>query len=273
MKTVLREPLLHFIVLGGAIFAVFAAIDDTPPPVASNRLEVTQADALRLAQQFEATWRRVPTNAEQSFLIDRLIREEILVREALALGLDRGDAVIRQRLTQKMTFLLESAAEAAVPSDDDLAAHLEAHPERFRSSGLVAFEQIPLREGEAEAEAVLAALRSGAPPAGFGGARLLPARMAASSAPVVDGAFGAGFFAAVAALPEGDWAGPVESSYGQHLVRVERVVPPVLPPLDAIRETVERDWRVTRRAEILDETLDALMARYEIIRPDADTPQ
>jgi hypothetical protein len=271
MTAVLREPLLHFILLGGAIFAVFAAIDDSPPPVAVDRLEVTEADALRLAQQFEATWRRPPTDEERSFLIDRLIREEILVREALALGLDRDDTVIRQRLTQKMIFLVESAAEATTPSDADLAAHLEAHPERFRSSGLVAFEQIPLRDGEAEA--VLAALRSGAPPAGLGGARLLPARMAASSAPVVDGAFGAGFFAEVAALPEGDWAGPVESSYGQHLVRVERVVPPVLPPLDEIRETVERDWRVTRRAEILDETLDALMARYEIIRPDSGAPQ
>jgi len=267
MKGLLREPLLHFLVLGAGIFALFAVLDDSPLPMAADRLEVTEADAARLARQFEATWRRPPTAAEVSGLIDGHIEEEVLVREAQALGLDRGDAVIRQRLAQKMIFLLESDAEAVMPTDADLAGHLAAHPDRFHRAALVAFEQVPL-EG-AEAQTVLAALRSGAPPSGFGGPRLLPARLAVSPQPVVDGTFGAGFFDALAGLPEGEWAGPVDSGYGRHVVRLSEAVPARLPPLAEIRDAVERDWRATRRAETLEERLDALMARYEVVLPDA----
>jgi hypothetical protein len=267
MMALFREPLLHFLFLGAAIFALFAVLDDRPAPMPADRLEVTEADADRLARQFEATWRRPPTADELAGLVDRFVREEVLVREALALGLDRGDAVVRQRLAQKMTFLLESAVESIVPTEAELSAHLAAHPDRFRRSGLVAFEQVPV--GDGPTRAVLADLRAGVLPSRIGGPSLLPAQVPPSPRSVVDGTFGTGFYAAVAALPEGEWAGPVESGYGRHLVRLREAVPARVPALDEIREAVTRDWRATRRAELLEERLDALMAGYAIVRPDA----
>lgn len=268
MTTLLREPLLHFLVLGAGIFWLFAALDDSPPPMAASRVEVTEADAARLARQFEATWRRPPADDELARLIDAHIREEVLAREAQALNLDRGDAVIRQRLTEKMTFVLESAADAATPTDEALAAHLADHPERFARGALVSFEQIPLRP-DAPAAAVRAAVRSGTLAEDLAANSLLPERLPPSPRQVVDATFGAGFFDAVAAEAPGPRPVALESAFGTHLVRVLSVEPAGLLPLAEIRDAVEGDWRATRRAEILEERLDALMARYEIVRPDA----
>lgn len=269
MKALLREPLVHFLVLGGLVFALFAAIDDTPAPVPADRIEVTADDALRIARQFEATWRRQPTATELASLIDRAIEEDVLVREAQALGLDRDDPVVRQRLAQKMTFLTESGAEAVEPDDAALQAHLEAHPERFAEPGTVAFEQVFLGgAGAGEAETVLTALEGGASPDAVGAPSLLPPAIRPSPAVAVDNAFGRGFFDAVAALPVGRWAGPVESAYGLHLVRVSTVEPERLPPLAEVRELVEADWRDGLRRRLAAERLEALVARYEVVRPD-----
>ena len=108
MMNLIREPLVRFFLMGGAIFGLYALLDDTPPPMAAGALVVTDDDALRLVAEFEATWRRPPTVAELDFMIEDRVREEVYVREALALGFDRDDAVIRRRLQMKMEFLTES---------------------------------------------------------------------------------------------------------------------------------------------------------------------
>jgi hypothetical protein len=269
LPQLLREPLLHFLVLGAAIFALFTVLNDAPTPVAANRLEVTQNDALRLARQFEATWRRPPTADELSNLIDRHVEEEVYVREAVALSLDRGDAVVRQRLAQKMRFLTESGAEAAQPTGDDLRDHLATHPERFARAAVVGFDQVLLAPDETEAAATLASLNAGEDPGEIAEPTLLPPRIPPAPRSVVDGTFGPGFFEAVAALPEGRWAGPVESGYGQHLVRVTTFEEGRVPPLDEIRGAVESDWRAAMRERLSRERLAALMSRYEIVTPDA----
>jgi hypothetical protein len=142
----MRDPLVHFFLLGAAIFGLFALVDDTPPPVAANVFEVTEDDARRLAAEYEATWRRPPTVAELDYMIGERVREEVYVREALALGLDRDDAVIRGRLQTKMEFLTESGPEAVQPDDATLQAHLDSDPDRFTEPALVAFEQVLLDE-------------------------------------------------------------------------------------------------------------------------------
>ncbi len=264
----LREPLLHFLLLGAAIFALFAAVNDAPPPVAADRLEVTEEDALRLAQQFEATWRRLPTTEELSALFERQVEEEVYVREARALSLDRDDAVVRQRLAQKMQFLTESGAESAQPSEADLRAHLDAHPDRFTRAAVVGFDHVQVAEAGAEAEALLVSLNAGATPRKMGMRTLLPPSIPPSPQSVVDGTFGEGFFGAVAELPPGRWAGPVESGYGWHLVRVTMAREERVPPLAEIRAEVESDWRATIRQRLSEERLEALQARYEIVTPD-----
>jgi hypothetical protein len=266
-----REPLLHFFLLGAAVFALFALVDDSPPPVAANVLEVSEDDARRLVAEFEATWRRPPTVAELDHMIGERVREEVYVREALALGLDRDDTVIRRRLQTKMEFLTESGAEAVQPDDATLQAHVDAKPDRFAEPPLLAFEQILLddRVGAEEVELVEARLNRGIDPGDAARPTLLPPGFRLSPAQVVDGTFGTGFFDALAALPVGIWAGPVETALGRHLVRVTERREGRLPPLAEIRARVEQDWRAEFTASLREERFQALLGRYEVVRPDA----
>lgn len=262
-----REPLVHFLVLGALIFLGFQVLDDTPPPVSDTRLEVTQADADRLAVQFEATWRRAPTEEELAVLIDRFVRDEVLVREALALGLDNGDAIVRQRLVQKMVFLAEGGAEAIPATDESLQAHLDANPQRFERPALVSFEQILLRR-DLPADLDLTDVPAEELVMQFAAVSLLPETLPPSPASVVDGTFGSGFFAGIAGQPPGDWVGPVESSYGRHMVRVLSFAPAQAPDLAEVRDAVERDWRAATRDRLVEERIGQLISRYDIVLPD-----
>lgn len=263
-----REPLVHFFALGAVIFVGFQLLDDSPK-IEPSRIELTEAAKAQLIRQFEATWRREPTDKELSELIGKHLREEILVREAYALGLDQDDLIIRQRLAQKMTFLIESAAEILNPTEADLQTHLSSHPDRFGRPARISFEQIML-DPKAKVEPVLAALRQGELPGGISAGSLLPARMPPTPGKQIDGTFGDGFFAALKAVEKDNWSGPVESSFGRHLVRVLSEEPARLPSLDEIRDTVERDWRSSMREELLAKRLEALTSRYEIVDLDPE---
>lgn len=270
LTRLLRDPLLHFFLIAAGIFGLYAVFDDTPPPAAANRLVIGEDDARRLVAEFEATWRRPPTVDELDHMIGQLVREEVYVREALALGLDGGDTVIRRRLQTKMEFLTETGAEAIAPDDATLQAHLETHPDRFAEPALVAFEQILLadRLGEKEVETLLMRLNDGGDPGDTAEATLLPPAFRLSPMRVVDGTFGTGFFDALTTLPPGLWAGPVESPFGAHLVRVVERREAQVPPLDEIRDRVERDWRADLIDRLREDRFDALLSRYEVVRPD-----
>ena len=129
LKQIVRQPIMHFFLIGLVFFGLFALTNDPVPEAGVPTIVVSEQDATWLASQFEATWRRPPSEAELNGLIDSFVREDIYVREALALGLDQGDAVVRRRLSQKMEFLTEASAEAANPTDDVLRAYQAAHPE------------------------------------------------------------------------------------------------------------------------------------------------
>ncbi|MGI1660902.1 peptidyl-prolyl cis-trans isomerase [Palleronia sp. KMU-117] len=266
----LRDPLVHFFLVAAAIFGLYAVVNDSPPPVSANQLVISEDDARQLVAEFESTWRRAPTVEELDYMIAQRVREEVYVREALALGLDGGDAVIRRRLQTKMEFLTESGAEALQPDDATLQAHLDAHPDRFAEPALIAFEQILLAEGIGadEAEALAARLNIGGDPGEAARPTLLPPGFPPSPARVIDGSFGAGFFEALGAVPVGVWAGPVATTLGTHLVRVTERSEARVPPLSDIRAQVERDWRASLSERLREERYEALLSRYEVVRPD-----
>ncbi|MDV7145459.1 peptidylprolyl isomerase [Tropicimonas sp. TH_r6] len=266
---IIREPLFHFFLLGLAIFGWFLWLNPSEPePVAGNRITVDAGDAERLSSQFEMTWRRKPQSVELQGLMEALVREEVLVREARELGLDKGDGVIRNRLAQKMTFLATSVAQAVSPEDTVLISHLEANPERFATSPRLAFEQI-LLPGDGAAAEILASLEAGADPITLGAPTLLPAALPLSIEAVVDGTFGRGFFAALADQPVDQWT-QVMSGYGPHLVRVTEAVAARQPAFEEIREDVLMDWKRTQVEALTAAQIDALKAKYEIELPSAD---
>ena len=270
MKRVIREPLVQFMLIGIVVFLLFFRDTDRPLDrgVAQPVIEITKPVVDRLVAQFESTWTRPPTEAELSGLIESYVREEVLYREALVLGLDQNDPVIRQRLQMKMDFIGEAAAATEEPEADELAAWYAAHAAEFAPAARVSFEQV-LLAAPAEAEAVRAALSAGEDPAAVGRPTMLPGWMQGETAQAVDGQFGPGFFAEVVALPEGEWAGPVDSAYGSHLVRRGAVAVPETPPLSEVRDAVLAAWRADRAKTLRDAQYAALRARYEVRLPEA----
>jgi hypothetical protein len=276
LTRLLREPLLHFFAFGGLIFLLFAAVNDTPE-APTDVIVVTPGRIAQLAAGFNSVWKRMPTDDELDVLIDEDVREEVYYREALALGLDRNDAVVRRRLRQKMEFLMDSGADLLDPTDGELEAYLGANQQTFRRGPRLALEQIYLGEAPAPDRITrsLGALQSdpATDPSTLGERSLLPAQLGLSPPNAIDGVFGQGFFERLAELPSGAWAGPVVSAYGVHLVRILDTLPARTPPLEEVREAVLRDWKAAKALEIRELHYARLRERFvvEISGADART--
>jgi hypothetical protein len=275
MKLVARllaEPSLHFLAIGGLIFLFYAAVTDTREAPA-DVIVVTPARIEQLAAGFEAVWKRPPAADERDALIESHIREEVYYREALALGLDRDDTVIRRRLRQKMEFLSDGGSDLLNPADGELESYLAANAAAYGEPPRLAFEQVYLGEAPDPKHLAdsLSLLRSDtvADFAALSEHTLMPLGLELSPVQTVDGLFGSGFFERVAAQPLGVWAGPVESGYGVHLVRILNSRPGRLPPLAEVRTAVLRDWKAAKALEIRELHYARLRARFVVEIEDA----
>ena len=274
LKSLLREPLVHFLLLGAALFGLDAWLRPSVAPAATGEIVVNEARVRNLAQNFARTWQRPPTREEIDGLVESYVREEVMVREALALGLDRDDTIIRRRLQQKVEFVSDEAAALAKPGDEELAAYLAAHADAFRTDPRVTFEQVYLDPAkrpatlDADAKRLLDALNSakGSPDVARAGDRLMLLEPRYENATQTDLArlFGDEFAEAVLKQPTGRWAGPVRSGYGVHLVRIEALVPGGTPDLADVRPLVEREWSNARRQELSKAFYDRLRAKYKV---------
>lgn len=269
-NSLIRQPFLHFLVIGAGLFALFGLVNDTPDIPEKPQIVVSVQDAQWLASQHEATWRRPPSEQELSRLIDEFIREEVYVREALKFGLDQGDTIVRRRLRQKMEFLTEAGAEAAVVSDETLRAYYQENAEAYLPAAQVSFSQIMLADPTEDAVAqLLAELESGRDFRQLGARSMLPPSLTNASARSVDGTFGQGVFDSIATLAPGVWAGPVQTGFGLHLIRLDLLETGTLPDFDVVRDKVEQDWRRAQAERLRTERYDQLEATYEIVRPEA----
>jgi hypothetical protein len=278
MMRLTREPLVHFFLLAAIIFAAYGLFAGTSQTI-GGRIEVTRVKVEQLAGLYEKVWQRPPTQDELKGLVDDYVKEEILVREAVRLGLDEDDTIIRRRLRMKMEFLNDAVAPATQPTDSELAAYLEKTAGKFREPPRIAFEQVYINQAKRgasarpDAEALLVSLQGNvAGAAGAGDTTLLPAAMEPSDQPTIAGTFGVEFAEAIAALAPGQWHGPIASSIGLHLVKVTDQVAGRLPPMEEIRADVAREWMNERRAEAERQRLDELLTRYTVtIEPLAGT--
>ncbi len=264
----LREPLVHFLLGGGLLFLLYGWIA-APSDSAPELVVVSEARVASLASTFRRLWLRPPTESELSGLIDDYVREEILYREALALGLDRDDLVVRRRLQQKMEFLNEDLFAPAEPSDADLQDYLEANADSFRIPPRTSFQQVFLdpdrSDGDVRRRAMELLEEMRAAGAGSrGDPTLLPARLQDASPREIDDTFGEDFAADISALPQHEWAGPVASSFGLHLVRVDARAPQRMPPLAEVRDAVAREWSAEQRRLANERFYRVLRSRYRV---------
>jgi hypothetical protein len=269
LRSVLKEPLVHFLVLGGLLFGLYQWRSGGTG-AGSNRIVVTAGQMASLAASFERTWMRPPTTPELKGLVGDFVREEIAVREATGQGLEQGDIVIRRRLRQKFEFLLEDEIAATAPTDAELEAWLAAHPDQFHRELVIGLRQVFVstdRRGAAArdaATAILARLKAGVDPQTLGDPTLLPLEVEPTRLSDVERQFGDSFATAVAALDPGQWTGPVESGFGLHLVFVTKKIPGSAPTLDQVRGEVTRELLAARRAAGMDSLYERLSRKYRI---------
>jgi hypothetical protein len=279
VRRLLREPLVHFLGLGLGLFLLFWLVGDSSEAPA-NRIVVSRERIAQLAEVYARTWQRPPTKRELDGLIEDHIREEIYYREALAMGLDENDTVVRRRLRQKLEFVADDLVDAVEPTVEQLESFLDENADRFREPARLSFRHVyldPEHRGEQIDEdvgALLAALNGRAAETDslmLGDPLMLESNYRQVTSEQVARDFGRGFADAVSDLPVGCWSGPIVSGYGVHIVRVDKRWPGSLPPLGEIRAEVEREWRAERGREAKTAFYEALRARYEISveRPDA----
>lgn len=271
LRRLASEPLAQFLALALVIFAAHAVLNPAESERA-DRIIVTEAKLEQLAVLYARTWRRPPTTAELRALVDDFVKEEIYYREALALSLDKDDSVVRRRLRNKMEFLSQAEAEGTVPTDAELEAYLKANPGKFEVDPAYSFQQVFVSleaRGDtlaADAAELLAILKGSAEvdPGTLGDRTLLPFELPMTGKAAIGRAFGPDFAAGLDGLTPGEWAGPIRSAFGLHIVRISEKRPGLVPVLDEVRDAVTREWTNDKRMEIEAARYRALRSNYEV---------
>jgi PPIC-type PPIASE domain len=273
MKKLIREPFIHFIFLGAAIFLAYhflsARADNQP-----GKIVITQGDITSIMIGFSRTWQRPPTREELEGLIRDRVREEVYYREAITMGLDRDDPVIRRRLQQKLQFVTDDVAAPVKPTDAELSDYLKTHADVFRVDRKFTFSQVYLDPNKhrdqlaRDANELLNQLQhrsSDFDLTSLGDTFLLEHRFVLAPATEITNQFGDKFAAKLGDAPIGQWFGPVESGYGTHLVFVEERTEGRQPELAEVRDAVRRDWTNARRLEANEKFFQNLLKHYEVV--------
>ena len=264
IRAVMREPLLHFLLGGAGLFLLFNYVSD-PETTGDDQIVVTSGQIEHLVTLFVKTRQRTPTEVELRGLVDNYVLEEVLYREALAMGLEQDDSIVRRRLRQKIEFLLDDFT-LVEPADADLQQFLDNDPDRFRLDARISFAQVYLQESSrAAADSTLATLRNGvSDPTQLSDSYLIEYQFDDASEAVISAQFGNTFKTALFELETGEWTGPIESPFGLHLVRIEKIIAGVVPELADIRADVEREWLVDFRASAQQAIIDQMKLKYTV---------
>lgn len=273
MNRWLQEPLLHFLLIGVALFLLFYQVAD-PEDVADNRIVISQADIERIITLYERKMQRLPTQAELNGLVEAEIREQILYREALAMGLDENDTIVRRRMAQKVEFLFNDLADVIEPADEELQEYLDAHPDKFsepvRTSLVQVYFNADRRGGKVTADArqLLSELLAGQAAVesdDLGDPFMFGSGFDNQSDQQLARMFGSDFMRALENVEAGSWQGPIPSAYGLHLVNIKQRTEARLPALAEVRDSVLYEVLAERRQQANQSFYKALRERYQVI--------
>jgi hypothetical protein len=273
----LRDPLIHFFILGLVVFGLHGVLEDEPEVADDPFLvEVTSADIEWFRTMWSKRMGREPTVEELRGQVNQLIREQILSREAVSMGLDEGDMVVRRRLAQKMDFLFKDLSDIAEPSEGELRAYLQGNRDAYEIPEKVTFTHIYLNADERGEEAAAEAVRllverlntdEGVPPdvSGLGDPFLLPSSYSDKTLMEVRREFGTQFAEKVWELEPLTWQGPVPSGYGLHAVYVGERFDAKLPAFGDLQERLKVDWMAERQRETTRKAYQEVRGRYRVL--------
>ena len=278
IKRWLREPLLHFLVIGIAVFAVSAYMHRGRGGFESSRQITLSLDELaQMEMYFESQWHRQPTPAEFQAMVEDKVREEVLYREALAIGLDKDDTIVKRRMAQKMQFLAEDVAAAHEPSVAELEVWFEKNNDKFALPSRISFRHLYFSPDKRGKNAQEDATKAIAKIAGQPEDSKLAASLAdqfmfqdyyGDRAPsAIAKEFGPPFAVAVEKLKPGSWRGPIESGYGWHLVFVDTVIPGRIPAFEEIEPDVKTAWLGDQKATAWQKAYAEMRAKYTVLLP------
>lgn len=273
VSDIIKQPLFHFLLLGGFIFIAYSWIGDKEENYSQREIVITPGRIETLAATFENVWQRRPSESELDVLVDEFITEEIYYREALAIGLDQDDTIVRRRLRQKMEFITADLAVQFEPSDQELNEFLLENRENYKIDPVISFRQVYLNPDkrrdaiEGDAKEILSQLKSENPPIDLeeiGDYLPLDSTVTAKRSTEIDRTFGTGFSESLKQLELNSWDGPVRSGYGLHLVFVSQLVAGRQAELDEVRASVIRDWTANNTRKTSDRFIEQMKANYEI---------
>ena len=270
----LREPLIHFFVLGLAVFGLHVVLDRKPETIVDDPylVEVSSADIEWMWTLFNKKMGREPTRQDLRDQVNQLIREQILSREAVAMGLDEGDIVVRRRLVQKVEFLFKDLSAVTEPTEDDLRNYYAKNRPKYEMPPQVTFSQayfsIDSRGVDGAKQAAQALTKEGHDPSKastLGDASMLPPECAKCGTREIINRFGKDFAKAVKNLEPGSWYGPIRSAYGFHAVYIYARQEAILPKLENIIDRVRNDWMFENQEENARRVYGEIRSRYRVL--------
>jgi len=273
----LREPLLHFLVLGALLFVVYGCVHRGFSNPTSRKIELTLEDLNPIEAYFVSQWHREPTTPEFAALVEDRVRDEILYREALRMGLDKNDIIVKRRLAQKMEFLSEDIANAHEPTVEELRAWYGKNEQRFAQPEKVAFRHLYFsqdrrgRRTQDDATGTLSTLialpDSSQVPARLGDRFPLESAYEARTLDELSKDFGLPFAQSLFKLKPGSWQGPIQSGYGWHVVFVKSFATGRVPAFEEVEPDVKAAWLTEQRSQQWRTVYAAMRAKYEIVLP------
>jgi len=271
----LREPLVHFMFIGAVIYLLYGVFAEPVPEADDKTIVVTAGEIEWMQTAWQKRWNRPPTEAEFDGLIQQYIKETVLYREALTMGLNKHDMVIRRRLAQKLEFLAKDLVALTPPTDEELQTYFSEHQDRYQEPVLYTFTQVfidPDKRGDttlARAEAVKVTLIAEGEAIDDAGALgddfMLQNYYPEKDQVEIQKLFGSGFTESLLELSPGQWHGPVLSGYGVHLVYVSNINEPPPPVFAEVRERVTQDWKTDRGEELNEQFYASLRDQYTIV--------
>jgi len=276
----LREPLLHFMFIGATIYLLYGVFAEPVPEADDKTIVVSAGEVEWMQTSWQKRWNRPPTPQEFDGLVQQYIKETVLYREALTMGLNQHDQVIRRRLAQKLEFLAKDLVALTPPTEAELQSYFDEHLARYQEPALYTFTQVfidPDKRGDTtleDAEAIKAKLiaRGDAieDPGALGDGLMLQDYYPQKDPLEIQKLFGSGFTESLLELSPGQWHGPVLSGYGVHLVYISSISEPPAPEFTALRERVVQDWTMERGEELNDKFYVSLREQYTVVIEEPD---
>lgn len=271
LRSLLKEPLLHFLAVGGIVFAAYSWLNPAAEGDEDRQIVLDDAQLGHLTRLWKAQWKHDPAPEDLAAIIQRHLQQEVFYREALKLGLDHNDEIVRKRLAQKMEAVASDLSTLMQPpTDEALRSFFTSREDLFKLPQAYAFQQVLFLpnepQGEAQMQTVLASLQQGgAVPIDRQNKLALAGDWPLTSIQDLDNAFGPGFTAALKDLPQGQWSGPVRSGYGWHLVRIEADQPPAMPEFDLVRDFVARQYEYYAVLDAQAQIYNQLLRNYDLV--------